>query len=134
MTYELQGIIKQIYPPQTFASGFTKREFVVTTDQERYPQDIKFEVVKERCTLLDKFAEGARIKVAFDIRGSEFNGKYYVNLNAWKVQPAEGGAEGGEVVYEDFGSDQPVAARVPKKAAPQKSSAPDYGPEEDIPF
>ena len=40
------GKIKLINDTQTFASGFSKREFVVTT-AEQYPQDIKFETIKD---------------------------------------------------------------------------------------
>ena len=51
--YQLEGSIKLISPAQTFPSGFVKREFVVTTD-DQYPQDIKLELTKEKCALLDK--------------------------------------------------------------------------------
>ncbi len=37
MSYELTGKIKLIQDEQTFASGFTKREMVVTVDDGRYP-------------------------------------------------------------------------------------------------
>ena len=33
---------------QKFDSGFEKIEFVVTTAQDPYPQDIKFELLKEK--------------------------------------------------------------------------------------
>jgi hypothetical protein len=70
---------------QTFDSGFAKREFVVTT-QEQYPQDIKMEVVKDKCSLLDKFKVGQEVTVSINLRGNEFNGKYYVSLQAWKLE------------------------------------------------
>ena len=44
MAYELAGTIKVIMDTQTFGSGFTKREFVVTDSSGRYPQEIKFEL------------------------------------------------------------------------------------------
>ena len=43
---DIEGRIKLIYDTQTFASGFQKREFVITT-KEQYPQDVKFELTKE---------------------------------------------------------------------------------------
>lgn len=88
--YESQGAIKVINDTQTFGSGFTKREFVITVDS-KFPQDIKFEVVKEKCEWLDKFATGQQVTVSFDIRGNEYNGKYYVNLVCWKIQAGAGG-------------------------------------------
>jgi hypothetical protein len=85
--YELSGKLKWIGEAQTFASGFIKREFVVTTNHDKYPQDIKFEVVKEKCPQLDPLELNQDVSVSFDIRGNEYNGKYYVNLSCWKVLP-----------------------------------------------
>lgn len=84
---KLTGSIKLISETQTFDSGFSKREFVITT-QETYPQDVKFEVVKDKCAVLDKYAAGQVVDVAFNVRGNEYNGKYYVNLQAWKINEA----------------------------------------------
>ena len=89
--YEAQGTIKLINDMQTFGSGFTKREFVITTGDSKWPQDIKFEIVKDKCSLLDQFSVGQSVNVNFDIRGNEYNGKYYVNLNCWKIQAGSGG-------------------------------------------
>jgi hypothetical protein len=86
--YELSGKLKWIGETQTFASGFIKREFVVTTTHDKYPQDIKFEIVKDKCPQLDPLELHQDVTVSFDIRGNEYNGKYYVNLSCWKILPA----------------------------------------------
>ena len=91
--YETTGKIKVINDTQTFPSGFSKREFVVTTAADKFPQDLKFEVVKDKCSLLDGFKVGQDVQVNFDIRGNEYNGRYYVNLACWKLQAAGGAAE-----------------------------------------
>jgi len=90
MGYEIEGTIKVIMDVMTFGSGFTKREFVITSGDDRYPQDIKMEFVKDKVALLDKFRAGQRVKVGFEIRGNENNGRYYVSLSAWKIHPADG--------------------------------------------
>lgn len=82
---ELTGKIKLINDVQSFDSGFTKREFVVTTD-EQYPQDIKFETIKEKCSMLDNYKTGSLVKVSFNIRGNEYQGRYFVNLQAWRIE------------------------------------------------
>jgi hypothetical protein len=84
--YEATGQIKIIEATQSFPSGFQKREFVITTDSDKYPQDLKFEVVKDNCGKLDAFQAGDSVTVAFNLRGNEFKGKYYVGLTAWKVE------------------------------------------------
>jgi single-strand DNA-binding protein len=95
-TFELEGTLKHIYDVQTFASGFSKREFVVEVPDGKYPQMIKFECVKDKTSMLDGVSVGDAVKVAFDIRGSEYKERFYVNLNAWKLTKAEGGSSGGD--------------------------------------
>ncbi len=93
--YELTGTIKVIFDKQAFNSGFTKRDFVVTTE-DRYPQDIKLECVKERCEMLDSYQQGDRVTVSFDLRGNEYKERYYVNLQAWRIAKTEEGAAAPE--------------------------------------
>jgi len=75
MAYDLTGTIKLIQEPQTFASGFTKREFVVTVEDGKYPQEICLECVQDKVSLLDDLKEGQEVTVSFDIRGREYNGR-----------------------------------------------------------
>lgn len=90
--FEMEGTVKVIEEIQSFASGFTKREFVIEIEDGKFPQSIKFECVKDKTALIDQFQIGDPVKVYFDIRGNEYKGKYYVNLNAWKLErPGAGG-------------------------------------------
>lgn len=91
MDLQLQGRIKVVMDTQTFDSGFSKREFIITT-AEQYPQDVKFEFFKDKTTVLDAFTPNEEVTVHFNIRGNEYNGKYYVNLQAWKMEKAAAGA------------------------------------------
>ena len=84
-TLELKGALKVLGETQEFSGGFRKRELVITTEGD-YPQDVKLEVVKDKCELLDRLSLGQTIKVGFNVRGNEYNGKYYVNLQAWKIE------------------------------------------------
>ena len=91
MSYELDGNIKIIGETASFgAKGFIKRELVVTTTSDRFPQDIKFEFVKDKTALLDGYQIGQMVRVSFDIRGGEYNGKYFVNLTGWKIEASDG--------------------------------------------
>jgi len=115
---DLAGKIKLIFDTQTFDSGFTKREFVVTT-QEQYPQDVKFECIQDRVNLLDGMSVGDEINVHFNVKGREYNEKYFVNLQAWKIDKvAQEQAGGGS-------SDEPPADTfIPTEE----------GEEDDLPF
>jgi len=86
---DVSGVIKKIFDEQRFDSGFVKREFVVTT-QEQYPQDIKMELVKDKTSLVSNLKPGDHVKVHFNLRGSEWQEKYYVNLVAWKIDIEKG--------------------------------------------
>jgi hypothetical protein len=94
MSYEITGIVHAIHETQKFASGFCKREFVVETSDEKYPQQIKLEVVKDKCDLLDLYRDGDPITASFNLRGNEYNGKHYVTLQAWKLDRQGEGKRG----------------------------------------
>lgn len=91
MAYELTGKIKLIQEAKTFESGFTKREMVVIVEDGKYPQEINLEFVQEKVALLDALSPGTEVTVSFDIRGREYNGRYFNNLQGWKVLSKESG-------------------------------------------
>ena len=139
--YEVAGKIKLINDTQTFPSGFTKREFVVTTAVDKYPQDLKFEVVKDKCSMLDNFEPEQDVQVNFDIRGNEFNGKYFVNLSCWKIQAAGAGGGGGGG-RDSYSQEAPARSAGKPAARPASNSEPspadlrkdDDFDDDDIPF
>ena len=98
MAYEFTGTVKIMKPKQTFSSGFEKREIVVTSEEERYPQDVVFEFVRDRMSLLDSVKEGDRVTVTFDIRSNESKqqpGRYFISLNAWKLAKPSAAGDAG---------------------------------------
>lgn len=120
MAYTLTGTIKKIFPTQTFPSGFSKREFVVTSKEDRFPQDIKMDCLKEKEEILKGFKEGDEVTVSFDLRGREYNGRYFVDLNAWKLEAGSGSAapSGGQ----------------PADFEPEDTTDYSAGGDDDIPF
>ena len=90
-SFTIKGTLTQIGEEQTFDSGFRKKEAVVTTLDEKYPQPLKFEFCKDAIDRLDKVAVGDLVDVKFDIRGNEWKGKFYVSLNGFFIRKADGG-------------------------------------------
>jgi hypothetical protein len=86
MPFKIEGRIKVVQEPRKFSSGFVKREFVVTVDDGKYPQDISLEVMQDKVALLDDLRIGDEVSVAFDIRGREYNGRHFNNLVAWNIR------------------------------------------------
>ena len=74
MQYEISGTVKEVLDQVTFDSGFTKREFVVTTD-EKFPQDILLECIKDKTVLLDD------VKV-----GENKLNRYFGSNVAWRIK------------------------------------------------
>jgi single-strand DNA-binding protein len=107
MAYELTGKIKIIQEEQTFDSGFSKREMVVTVEDGNYPQDINLEFVKDKAKLLDDLQPGQEVTVTFDIRGRESNGRYFNNLQGWKVSSETMDKQSKENSTSDDNLDQP---------------------------
>lgn len=81
MHYFRNGCLVSIGETQTFGDKFKKREFILETD-EKYPQKLKMEFINEHVDVLDKYIEGEMVTVAFLTMGSEYQGKYFVNLRA----------------------------------------------------
>jgi hypothetical protein len=132
--YESRGSILLIHDVQSFASGFTKREFVINTG-EKYPQQLKFELVKDRCAMLDGFSVGDDVLVQFDIRGNEYNGKHYVSLSCWKLQMAGAEADSTESSARPrpgTGNASYSGQRQPPRIAQSEPTAADLRKEDDF--
>ena len=115
MAYELKGKVKLLQETQTFGSGFQKREIVVRVEEGKYPQDINLEFVQEKIALLDSVEAGDEVSVMFDIRGREYNGRYFNNLQGWKITKEQAGESSAEAPaptdvpadFDDFEDDIP---------------------------
>lgn len=96
MAYKAEGRLHKIFPTEQKTEKFSAREFVLEVQDGQYPQMVKFQLVQDKCAILDDHNEGDQIEVDFDLRGREWNDKYFTNLQAWRVATAgEGGAQGG---------------------------------------
>lgn len=85
MSFEIEGILHKKFDTENKTDTFQAREFVIKTSGT-YPQFVKFQLTQDRCPIVDPCNEGQNIKVYFDLRGREWNDKYFTNLNAWKVE------------------------------------------------
>ena len=128
MSYEMKGTVKRLFDVwKSETSEFYKREFVVTT-AEQYPSDVKFSALKEKSDQLNGIQEGDQVLVKFDVRGREYNDRYYVDLNAWRVEKM--GAEGAGAPQ--GGQAPPAAAEVP--SAPAFNPGTPAASDDDLPF
>ena len=84
--YKFKGTIKHIGDTQTFGEkGFTKRDFVLIESDAKYPQTVKFELIKDNINLIEGYKIGEEVEVKFNIKGREYKDNYYVSLEAYKL-------------------------------------------------
>lgn len=88
---EISGTIIQILPEAsgTGKTGNTwrKQDYVLET-KEQFPKKLCFNAWGEK---IDQFGlqVGDEATVSFDLESREFNGKWYTDVKAWKVQKGE---------------------------------------------
>lgn len=77
---------------QQIKDTFKKREFVISDEGSQYPQEIVFQLVQDKCDLIDPFEIGDEIKVNFNIRGRRWENpktgeiRFFNSLDAWRLE------------------------------------------------
>ena len=87
---EIKGKIIQILEPVSGVSkagrDWTKQEFVIEVPDEQFPKQICFTLFGDKTGLLNGMQTGTEVNVSFSVESREFGGKWYHNINAWKVE------------------------------------------------
>jgi hypothetical protein len=94
MAFEITGKIIDILPVNQVNDKFRKREFVIEKKETGGPavfvDFIKFQLVQDKCDLINESYLNEEVKVSFNIKGNrwERDGKvnYFTNLDAWKIE------------------------------------------------
>ena len=92
---ELKAKIERIFQTQQVTATFKKREFVVEyAENPQYPEYIKFEMIQDKCDLLDGFSAGQTVNISFNLKGRKWTDpkgvdKYFNTLQAWRISAEE---------------------------------------------
>jgi hypothetical protein len=89
LSFDLTGLIIAIDPVKTFPSGFYKRELVLDVADGQYSQSIKIEFLKDRADLLENFRAGQKVTIGVNLRGNEYEQRYFNAVLGWKITSAE---------------------------------------------
>ena len=88
MSLEVKGKINQILKVDSGVSKagkeWKKQEFIVETD-DQFPKQVCFTLFNDKISLLDGLNRGEDVNVSFSVESREFNGRWYHNINAWKI-------------------------------------------------
>ena len=92
--FKLTGTLKVANATQVVSEKFSKRTFVVET-QDQYPQEIEFQLTQDKCDYLDQYKVGEQVNVSLNIRGRSWTNpqgetKYFNTLEAWKIERVGG--------------------------------------------
>ncbi len=83
---EIVGTLHKIFDERRITDNFTIREFVVKVDDGQYTQEILCQCVNKKVDLIIGFKPGERVAVSINLRGKEKNGKWYNQIEAWKIE------------------------------------------------
>lgn len=128
MSLSVEGIIKDILKVESGTSkagkAWQKQGFVIDTGAQYNPTVCFSLFGEEKIALLRNFTPGQKVNVSFNISSREFNGKWYHNIDAWKVDAVDGAAN-------TKGNATPPPMEEPSESFGDSSSSEE---EDDLPF
>ena len=138
MALEIEGTLAQKLPVQSGSSArgpWTKQEFILEFPDGNFTAKACFLAWgQEKVQDLGKYQVGDKVKVSFNLKSREYNGRWYNDLQIWKIAPA--GAQPAAPA-------QPAPQARPAAQAPAWQQAPaptledmpaDSEGAEDLPF
>ena len=67
-----------------------KQSFIIDTGSQ-YNPEICFQLFGEdKIQILENYKEGDKVDVSFNLSSREYNGRYFHNVDAWRIEPIEG--------------------------------------------
>ena len=89
MSLEVSGKIIVLNETESIGTKEFKKRIVVVQTDETYPQTIPVEFTQDKTNLLDNYSIGDIVKIGINLRGSEWKGKYYANIQGWNINKGE---------------------------------------------
>jgi hypothetical protein len=88
MNIELKGSVKVIYVEKQITDNFSKKEFVITVDEDTsYPQDIIIQATNNNIDKLKEVQVGNKVIVKCNLKGNVTKeGKHFNQLNLWEIE------------------------------------------------
>ena len=123
MDLSLSGKVIELLQEQTGQGRngpWRKREFILETN-DNYPKKI---CVAQWGDLIEQqpVSSGDEIHCKIDIQSNEYNGRWYTNVKAWRVEPLAAGADPDAGPPDAF-ADDPGPAQTSRSGSGAKSPA-----------
>jgi hypothetical protein len=93
---QLTAKLVQLLPPQTGAgkNGQWKKQDMIVETEATYPKKICVSVWGDKIDTTG-FQTGNLLKIDFDVESREFNGRWYTDVKAWKIEVAGSASPAG---------------------------------------
>ena len=134
MALELEGTIRQKMGVQSGTSArgpWAKQEFVLDFPDGNFTSQACFTAWgQDKVQELDKYQVGDRVKVSFNLKSREFNGRWYNDLQIWRIAPA-GETQPAVPAYAQPAAPAPAGNQAP---APTLDDMPADTSDDDMPF
>ncbi len=92
MALSVKGKVNQILKAESGVSRagneWKKQEFILETD-EQFPRKVCFTTFGDKVDLLSGLKAGEEVEVSFNVESREYNGRWFTNVNAWKIDKVQ---------------------------------------------
>lgn len=135
MAMEIEGRIARKLNVQSGTSSrgaWSKQEFILEYQEGNFPSQVCMNVWGEdKVRDLEKYQVGDKVRISFNLSSREFNGRWYTDVRAWRIEPAGQQQNSGQGQYHPSGS-----APVPPVESAPMPTIDDFssGTDEDLPF
>jgi len=88
---DITGTIIEIFEEQVVSDKFKKREFVLKLVDNGYEQEIKFQTIQDKTTILNFVKVDDEVKVLFNLGGRPWTNKegvknWFNSVTAWRIE------------------------------------------------
>jgi len=104
MALDITGKIVQIMNETSGQSKtgntWVKQEFVIET-YDKFPRKVMMSVMGDKVQELKRFKAGDEITASLNIESREWNGRWYTDVRAWKIEGKNAGGASAPDYYPD---------------------------------
>ena len=87
-----EGIVKNMSLVEKKSETLTVQDIVLEIP-DKYPQLVLFQFKNDRTEQLKDLKVGDNVRIHWNLRGREFNGKFYTSLDGWRVEKLQAPAQ-----------------------------------------
>jgi hypothetical protein len=84
--FKLEGAIITKLPAKQVTETFRVQEFILKVGDDKYPQEVKFQLVNDKIYLLDFIQVNDTVELVFELRGKAYKETHYNTLNVLEVK------------------------------------------------